>query len=195
MNYVFAGQPPDHLTELADDVLARQAVTHREAFAALYHRHIRAVYRYILARCGHVPDAQDIMAATFIAAFKGIETYRGDGRFLAWLLGIARGQIAMYYRREKTTTLPLEAAEHVAHPGALPESVVEDRLRIEAVAEALKTLNPDRAEAVTLRLFAGLETDEIAQSMERSEGAVRVLVHRGIQDLRKQLGRKSDNDQ
>jgi RNA polymerase sigma-70 factor (ECF subfamily) len=193
MNYVFTGQPPDHLADLADDVLARQAVTQREAFAALYHRHIRSVYRYILARSGYVPDAQDITAATFIAAFKGIETYRGDGRFLAWLLGIARGQIAMYYRRQKTT-LPLEEAEQVAHPGAPPESVVEDRLRIEAVAEALKTLNPDRAEAVALRLFAGLETDEIAQAMGRSEGAVRVLVHRGVQDLRKQLGRKSDND-
>jgi RNA polymerase sigma-70 factor (ECF subfamily) len=193
MNHVFTGQPPDHLAGLADDVLARQAVTHRDAFAALYHRHIRSVYRYILARCGHTPDAQDITAATFIAAFKGIETYRGDGRFLAWLLGIARGQIAMYYRRQKTT-LPLEAAEHLAYPGAQPEAVVEDRLRIEAVAEALKTLNPDRAEAVTLRLFAGLEIDEIAQAMERTEGAVRVLVHRGVQDLRKQLGRESDND-
>ncbi len=193
MNQVFAGQPPEHLAELADDVLARQAAAYREAFAALYHRHIRSVYRYILARSGHVPDAQDITAATFTAAFKGIETYRGGDKFLAWLLGIARGQIAMHYRRKKNT-LSLDAVEHIAHPAAPPESIVEERLRIEAVAEALKTLNPDRAEAVALRLFAGLETNEIALAMGRSEGAVRVLVHRGVQDLRKQLGRKSDHD-
>ena len=99
----------------------------------------------------------------------------------------------MYYRRKKNT-LSLEAVEDIAHPDAPPETIVEDRLRVEAVAEALKTLNPDRAEAVALRLFAGLGADEIALAMGRSEGAVRVLVHRGVQDLRKQLGRKSDND-
>ena len=58
---------------------------------------------------------------------------------------------------------------------------------MEQVTRKLKILAPDRAEALSLRLFAELEVREIAQIMGRDEAAVRMLVWRGLKDLQAQL--------
>ena len=51
-------------------------------------------------------------------------------------------------------------------------------------------LRMDRAEALRLRYFAGLDCDEIAPLMSRSEAAVKMLVHRGLRELREELEEK-----
>ncbi|MCB8991483.1 MAG: hypothetical protein H6665_12720, partial [Ardenticatenaceae bacterium] len=68
-----------------------------------------------------------------------------------------------------------------------PDVVIDRQLEIERVARKLQTIAPDRAEALSLRLFAGLEVSEIARLMEKNEAAVRMLVFRGLRDLQAQL--------
>jgi RNA polymerase sigma-70 factor (ECF subfamily) len=60
-------------------------------------------------------------------------------------------------------------------------------MAVEQVARKLKTISPDRAEALSLRLFGGLDLAEIAQMMNKKETAVRMLVFRGLRDLQAQL--------
>ncbi len=68
-----------------------------------------------------------------------------------------------------------------------PDEITGQRLLIERVASKLKTLAPDRAEVLSLRLFGGLEVAEIAQLLGKSEASVRMLVYRGLRDLKDQL--------
>ena len=70
--------------------LAAEAARNREAFAALYRRYVNAVYRYMLAHVGNVPDAQDLTAQTFLAGLEGINSFAGKGKFAAWLFAIAQ---------------------------------------------------------------------------------------------------------
>ncbi len=183
---VFEDQP-DLATLIGDDeALAREARGNPAAFAALYRRHVNRVYRYLLVRVGDVHDAQDLTAQTFLAALEGIAGYRGRGEFVAWLLGIARRKAADHFRRGRTT-LPLEAAAHVPDPNPLPDAVVERRLRLERVTRALRGLSPDRAEALSLRVFGGLNAAEVGRAMGKSQAAVRMLVHRAMRDLRERL--------
>ncbi|HUM72298.1 MAG TPA: sigma factor-like helix-turn-helix DNA-binding protein [Chloroflexota bacterium] len=58
---------------------------------------------------------------------------------------------------------------------------------MELVARKLQTIAPDRAEAISLRLIAGLEVAEVARLMDKNEPAVRMLLHRGLRDLQAQL--------
>lgn len=169
-----------------DDVLALAARHDATALSTLYSRHVERVYRYALARLGNVQLAEEVTAQTFLAMIEGITTYRGQGRFVAWLLTIARNKTNDHFRRRRET-VPLEAASNVVHPGPLPDQVVAEQLRLEQVARALQTLSPDRAEALALRIFSGLSAAEVGQVMGKSEAAAKMLVHRALRDLQQRL--------
>ena len=174
------------VTEADDDALALAARQDAAAFAELYRRHLNRVYRYLLARVGDVHGAQDLTAQPFLAALEHINSYRGQGGFVAWLLTIARNKAADSFRRSRTT-LPLEAALDLEHPDPTPEHVVTERLELEQVTRALRAIAHDRAEALTLRLFGGLSVTEVSRIMGRSEASVKMLLHRAMRDLRERL--------
>lgn len=179
--------PPSSVVDSAesDAILVDMAKKELSAFAGLYQRHADKVYRYLLVRVNNVHDAQDLTSQTFLAAMENIHTYREYNSFIAWLLGIARNKAADHYRR-KRPEIELESAEHLQE-GNMPDEIIGQRLQIEQVARKLQTTSPERAEALTLRLFAGLEVAEIAQLLGKSEASVRMLVYRGLQDLQTQL--------
>jgi RNA polymerase sigma-70 factor, ECF subfamily len=176
----------------ADDNLLAQAAQHdSDAFAELYQRHLTRVYRYLLVQVGDVHQAQDLTAQTFLAAFENIASYRGQGKFISWLMTIARNKVADLFRA-KHVILPLDAAAQVAAPGPSPYQLTAARLRLEQVARVIPTLTPERAEALSLRLFGGLSAGEVAQVMGKSEAAVKMLVHRAVCDLQERLAYTSE---
>ncbi len=175
-------------TAVDDDALAAAARQDRRAYAELYQRHAPSVYRYMLFKVGHLQDAQDLTAQTFLAGLENIAAYRGRARFAAWLFGIARRKAADYYRRDHSRdSVSLDSLGDVPHPGQGPHEACEAVNDYERLAAALRRLSPERGEALALRVFAERPISEIAELMDRSEPAVRMLVSRAIQDLRKAL--------
>lgn len=184
----FVGESLIHLDALQcdDEEMAFQTDGNPLAFAELYRRHVSHVYRYLFVRVGNVPDAEDLTSQTFLAAFESISGYRGEGKYAAWLLGIARRKAADHFRHWQTV-LPLEWGTRMADPNpSLEESVVE-RSRREQLINAIRGLTPDRAEALSLRVFGGLSAADVGYVMGKSEGAVKMLVSRALQDLRRRL--------
>lgn len=173
-----------------NDALARMAHNHsataQEAFDELYCRHFQRVYRYHMAHTGNEADAQDLTAQTFLAALEGISRYRGAGSFLAWLLGIARNKMAQYYRSRRSET-SLDLADELPDPAASPEVAAAGRLQFAQVSRAMRSLVPERAEAIELCIFGELPAAEAAAVMGKSEAAVKMLVLRGLKDLRARL--------
>jgi RNA polymerase sigma-70 factor, ECF subfamily len=163
--------------------LARQAVNDADAFAELYQRHVTGVYRYHVAHTGNVKDAEDLTSQTFMAALEGIRTYRGTGSFAAWLMGIASRKRLMFFRGRKPE-VPLDAALQVPNPGMPTDKAALQRLQIEKVHHALKQISPERAEAIILCYFSELSHTETSRVLKKSEAAVKMLVSRGLQDLR-----------
>lgn len=175
---------------VGDEELVRRAQEHLDdpaAFAALYRRHLPRVYRYLLARLGDPHLAQDATAQTFLAALEGIGKYRGSGEFRAWLLMIARNK-AMDSFRARRATVPLEAVIEMPSSAPSPEQVVTTRLQLADVLRAMRTLSPDRAEALALRIFGGMSVAEVGAVMEKQDAAVKMLVYRALRDLRERLG-------
>jgi RNA polymerase sigma-70 factor, ECF subfamily len=166
--------------------LVQAAQKDLSAFSPLYQRYVQQVYRYLLVRVSNVHDAQDLTSQTFLAAMQGLKQYRGQQPFIAWLLGIARHKAVDQFR-SRQPDVTLDTAEILPDDADDVDEQISRQLDVEQVARKLQSIAPDRAEAISLRLFAGLEVPEIAQVMNKNEAAVRMLVFRGLRDLQGQL--------
>jgi RNA polymerase sigma-70 factor (ECF subfamily) len=163
--------------------LAHHAMTSVDAFAELYRRYLTRVFRYHVAHVGNVKDAEDLTSQTFMAALEGIRSFRGRGSFAAWIMGIASKTRLMFFRAGKPE-VPLDAALHYPSPDLPTDKAASQRLQLESVSRALRQISPDRAEALILTYFGGLSNAEAGQLLNKSEAAVKMLVSRGLQDLR-----------
>ena len=166
-----------------DARLAWQARADPEAFAELYRRHITSVYRYHLAHTGDEKDAEDLTSQTFMAALEGIRSYRGTGPYIAWLMGIA-SRIRLRHFRGIKPEVPLDAALHIPTPSLPTDKAAYQRIQTDQILIAVRTLSRDRAEALILCFFSGLSMAEAGLVLGKSEAAVKMLISRGLQDLR-----------
>jgi len=165
--------------------LARQALRDVEAFAELYRRNLKRVYRYHMAHTGNTKDAEDLTSQTFIAALEGLRSFRGSGSFAAWIMGIASRKRLMFLRsRGSKPEVPLDAVLHYPSPGMPTDQAAAQQLQLASISRALQQLSPDRAEALILTYFSGLSHIETGRVLNKSEAAVKMLVSRGLQDLR-----------
>ena len=151
--------------------------------AELYRRHVRSIYRYHLAHTGDVKDAEDLTSQTFMAALEGIRSFRGTGPYITWLIGIASRKRALFFRRRKPL-VPLDAALHIPSSGLPTDRAAARRMHLDQLLGALRTISPDRAEAIILCFFSELSTTEAALVLGKSQAAVRMLLSRGLHDLR-----------
>jgi RNA polymerase sigma-70 factor, ECF subfamily len=183
MTTIMTTYPQDLPTDEID--LAHEACVNAEAFGELYRRHVTRVYRYHMAHTGNVKDAEDLTSQTFMAALEGIRSFRGSGSFAAWLLGIAARTKAMFFRRwGSRPEVPIEAAYKIPSPNLGTDQLANQRLRLDAITRALKQISPDRADAIALCFFSELTYAEAGLVLKKSEAAAKMLVTRGLQDLR-----------
>jgi RNA polymerase sigma-70 factor, ECF subfamily len=179
--------PPPLYADLSDEQLLYLARTDHAAFEALYRRHVTTVYRYCFARTATAADAEDVTAQTFLVALETLDRYTGRGRVLGWLFGIARHKCADFHRgnRHRADTPWEDVAATRAGAEPLPEEMAACAGLIDCVERMLPQLSADRREAVRLRYWGDLEFGDIARAMGRSVSATKMLISRGIADLRK----------
>lgn len=140
-------------------------------------------YAYTLTKDREL--AEDVTAATFAKGLEELPRFEWRGvPYSAWLYRVASNLVA---RNRKAPTW-VELTPEVAGDSESPSELIEELERAEAVREAVGALPPDQRQAVILRFTAELHNREIAEIMGRSEGAVKLLVFRGLTTLRKRLG-------
>lgn len=118
----------------------------------------------------------------------------GEGQFRAWVFVIARRRLADHRRRgarRRTAPVESEILEAVADPEDPAELVVERLSAQEAITNLVAALPSDQAEALMLRVVGGLSVDETAEVMGKRPGTVRVLQHRALRRLARELGSRS----
>ena len=175
--------PKTEYPSLDDARLAQHARTDPQAFAELYRRHVRSIYRYHLAHTGNVKDAEDLTSQTFMAALEGIRSFRGTGAYITWLIGIASRKRALFFRGKKPQ-VPLDSALHVPTSSLPTDKAAARHIQMDQLFGALRTISQDRAEAIILCFFSELSTAEAGLVLGKSEAAIRMLISRGLHDLR-----------
>ena len=175
-----------------DELIARARHGDREAFADLYQRYLPMIYAYVRARVFNDPDAEDLTEQVFLRAFQSLARYRPRGwPYSAFLYRIARHQVIDHVRRSRREAA-VEALDQPAQARLSTDEVLirqEDRRRLQL---ALDRLPADYQEVIRLRLLLSLPTATAAAWLGRSEGAVRVLLHRAVLALRRELGVSHD---
>jgi RNA polymerase sigma-70 factor (ECF subfamily) len=177
--------------DLADVAAAR---AERAAFATLYRRYLDRVYGYCFYQLGDHHDAEDATERTFMAALRGLDGFEDRGStFRAWLFRIARNTVANAHRsRRRRRTEPLPDSFERPAPNADPAGLVALADELRAVRHAIAEMPDDRRQVIVLRFVDGLSTAEVAEVLDRSPGAVRVLLHRALRDLAARLARSPE---
>jgi RNA polymerase sigma-70 factor, ECF subfamily len=180
-----------------DRPLVDAARTDPARFDALYRKYLAQVYNFAVYELGDHHEAEDATERTFLSALAGLSGFEERARpedgpeastFRIWLFRIARNVVAERRRgRRRRPEAPLDLA--TTHADATDvEGTVVHREAAAAAWRAVDSLSGDRRRAVVLRFVHEMTTAEIAAILDRSEGAVRVLIHRGLRHVAGELG-------
>ncbi|NJM05180.1 sigma-70 family RNA polymerase sigma factor, partial [Candidatus Gracilibacteria bacterium] len=151
--------------------------------AHLYELHAPAIFRYAYRRLGDPEQAEDIRAEVFLRMIEGIERYEERGSSIeAWLYRIAHDRIID--QRRRVQPLPLEEWGHVCEG---PEENIDQHALQEEVQQSLQSLTERQRTVIAMRFWQDLSIREIAQQLKQSEGAVKLLQHRGMKQLARTL--------
>ncbi len=151
---------------------------------------VRRVYAFVAYRIGSGPEAEDVTSETFARAL----TFRSSfdpakGEPVAWLIGIARRQIAD--RTAARVETPFAETPERAAPGDLAGDAAE-RLTL---AAALARLERRDRELLSLRYGADLTARQIAALLEARTNSIEVALHRALGRLRRELDPLADGSE
>jgi RNA polymerase sigma-70 factor, ECF subfamily len=167
-----------------DARLAELSRVDPDAFGALYDRYCDQIYRYVYRRLTNHESAEDVTAEVFFKALRGIDSFRPTaGPFSAWLYRIAANAVVDHARARRVTT-SLDVTMDAADRAAPVEEQVINRVEAAKVWEAVDGLTDAQRVAVTLRFGRDLPIADIAEHMGRSEGAIKLLLNRGLAAVR-----------
>jgi RNA polymerase sigma-70 factor, ECF subfamily len=173
------------MTQTEEERLVEQAKQDPQAFGRLYDRYVDKIYAYVYRRVNDDALAQDITAAAFEKALRGLPRYRWRGvSFVAWLYRIARNEMIQRLRRERFLA-PLRG--WLRSPVNV-EKTAETREQQSRVQLALKQLPDQDREVIALRFYEELSSAEVAEILGCSTANVYVKLHRALARLRQELG-------
>lgn len=164
------------------------------AFELLVVKYQRRIARHIARYVRSAGDVEDLVQDTFIRAYRGLASFRGDSAFYSWLYRIASNVAITALKRESLENLSDSAPderEQAFEPGISdqndPERNVIARQIADAVQRALARLQPDLATALTLYEVEGKSYPEIAQMLAIPVGTVRTRIFRAREFIAKCL--------
>ena len=151
-------------------------------FVDLYERHFHRVYAYVIRRTGRRDEAEDITSEVFERALANLPRFEWRGApFVAWLYRIAANALAD--RRKET------ARDSSEPPPDVPDGRESEEIERRAMLFQLVDRLPDvQRQVIEMRFVDQRSIREIAAALDRSEGAVKQLQLRALENLRKSMG-------
>jgi len=171
------------VTESDERDLIEAAQNDPGRFAELYERNFHRVYAYIACRIHDRSERQDLTAHVFQQALANIGKFKWRGApFVTWLYRIASNAIADQTRKKSREVTEVELTTNTSVDSDLEQ--IERRARL---FSAVETLPEDQRRVIVLRFGEEKSIREIAAELNRSEGAVKQLQFRGLENLRARL--------
>lgn len=173
------------MTASADDHDERSLIEAAQAdparFVDLYERHFHRVYAYVARRAGSRADAEDVTSEVFEQALTNLPKYEWRGvPFAAWLLRIASNALADRWRRA--------SRDSPDPPPDVPDGREAERIERRAMLFQLVDRLPEvQRQVIEMRFVDQKSIRDIATALDRSEGAVKQLQLRALENLRKSM--------
>ena len=145
------------------------------------------IYRFIYYRVNTVEDAEDLTSEVCLRVIKSIHEQKGS--FYAWIFRIASNMITDHYRRRvvrSNVESVGESIEEMIDEGNKQNELLEQK----ELRQSLKQLTEEQQEVVVLKFIEGYGTDEIANMLGKSSGAIRAIQFRALTSLRNNFIKK-----
>jgi RNA polymerase sigma-70 factor (ECF subfamily) len=171
-----------------EKLIERACAGERAAFDLLYERYFTRVYAFVARRIGNRADVEETVQEVFLGVFMGLASFRGEGAFAAWVLGIARRTVAGRFKKRRHATVPLDEAEETAtrdwctptlqrEPTPLEHYECGERIaRIEAASA--DELSAEQRQLFSLHHLEHLPIHEIAARLAKSEDSIKSHLYR-----------------
>ncbi len=199
------------MSNLIDRYLLFRIRTKRdpEAFAKIYDRYVKALYRFAFLKLPSREEAQDVTAECFTKTWVYLQEHQTVVNVRALLYKVARNLIADYYRsrpeargigfiggdgdpvtfeHDATSYSVDRVVEDKNEQGwgdkGRQRDIIEARAELSLILKKLESLKEDYRDVVTLRLVDGLAFEDIADILGKSRSNVRVIYHRAIKNLK-----------
>lgn len=165
-----------------DRLLVEAAQRERAQFAELYEQNFDRIYAFLARRVGTPEEAQDLTSEVFHQALASLDTFKWQGSpFISWLYGIAGNVLSRHWQMLGKSPSQLE--EDWDQGG---RDEIERRAML---AQLVESLLPDQRTVIVRRFIEQRAIREIAIEMGRSEGAIKQLQLRALENLREKMGK------
>lgn len=165
----------------SDIQLIENAKRDKEQFSFLYKKYFGKVYNYFWYRTGHNHDvSEDLTQETFVRAFNNLSEFQiKHASYFSYLLVIAHNLLVNYYRKPKEASFGSEADIPVEVWGD-----IEEKDDVKLLWQAIQQLNYVERDALFLKYRKGYKTKEIAEIMDKTENAVKLILSRTRKKLK-----------
>jgi len=165
---------------------------HEESFTVLYNTYGREIYSLAYRMTGNKEDAEDITQETFLQVARHIESFNGKSQLYTWIYTITKNLCYRFFQRQKKTSFTaLETLIHTFQGQEAPTDIttLERQYLINQVKEGcltglLRCLSFYQRVAFILHVLIRLPIQDVAEIIEKSEGATKVLIHRARKNLK-----------
>jgi RNA polymerase sigma-70 factor, ECF subfamily len=161
----------------------------RKAGEQIFDHFAPQIYRFYIVRIFNREIAEDLTQNVFLKVTHKINSFHEEmGSFSSWIWQIARNTLIDYFREKKQivfSDLPAEGENFVNERDDPTQEI-----RKQEILSLLTHLSPEEQEIFALHHISDLSYREISLRTQRSEGALRVLVHRINQKLRTLLNER-----
>lgn len=158
-----------------------------DTMGLLFERYHRPLFGFLFHMTGQREASEDMLQTVFYRMLKYRHTFTGDGEFRSWMYHLARNVLVDHSKQNKRSSHQYDLAEVADRIGG--GSAADERLlkqqEMDSLHNAMAKLSADHREVLVLSRFQELKYDEIAQVLNTTEGAVKVRVHRAMNELKK----------
>lgn len=164
----------------------------KKEFSKIYDKFIERIYRFIFLKTNSKETAEDLTSETFLRAWEFFKN--GNPKIenpSAFLYRIARNLVSDHYReRGRNRVISVDFETPIVDPRQNLEERAKIDLDLEIIKRELSKLDDDYQNAIIWYYLDGLPIREVANLLDKTEGATRVLISRAIKTLKKQLENK-----
>jgi len=162
----------------------------------LFKRYHRPLFGFLFHMTSQREASEDMVQNVFYRMLKSRHTFTGNGEFKTWMYHLARNVLKDHTKKNKRSAAHYdisEFAERIAG-GITANEGIEKNQESGILQNALANLNPDNREVLILSRFQELKYHEIATIMNITEGAVKVRIHRAINQLKNMYSKIESNE-
>ena len=159
----------------------------KEIFSQIYDQYVNKIYRFIFLKVNSQEIAEDLCSETFLKGWQCYKEKQDIENPQAFLYQIARNLVVDYYRAKgRTQTVSVDCLP-ITDPRIDLEAETMNNSDLDRIKSVLVNIKDDYQEAIIWHYIDDLSISEIAKMLNKSEGAVRVTLHRALKSLKKEL--------